>query len=135
MPLHVELVSPERVLLTTDASMVLARTIGGGDIAFLPGHAPFIGALAAWVVEIIPVEGPRQLAAVHGGFISITDDSVKILSDLAELADGIDVHRAQAALERAEAVVARNDDERAVAEAISAVARANARLRAAGALV
>ena len=30
---------------------------------------------------------PRQLAAVHGGFISITDDSVKILSDLAELAD------------------------------------------------
>ena len=135
MPLHVELVSPERVLLTTDASMVLARTIGGGDIAFLPGHAPFIGALAAWVVEIIPVEGPRQLAAVHGGFISITDDSVKILSDLAELADGIHVHRAQAALERAEAVVARNDDERAVAEAISAVARANARLRAAGALV
>ena len=135
MPLHVELVSPERVLLSTEASMVLARTIGGGDIAFLPGHAPFIGALAAWVVEIIPVEGPRQLAAVHGGFISITDDSVKILSDLAELADGIDVHRAQAALERAEAVVARNDDERAVAEAISAVARANARLRASGALV
>jgi len=135
MALHVELVSPERVLLTTEASMVLARTIGGGDIAFLPGHTPFIGALATWVVEIIPVEGPRQLAAVHGGFISITDDSVKILSDLAELADGIDVHRAEAALERAEAAVARADDEVATAEAISAVARANARLRAAGALV
>ena len=135
MPMHVELVSPERVLLSTEASMVLARTIGGGDIAFLPGHTPFIGALAPWIVEIILVDGPRQLAAVHGGFISITDDSVKILSDLAELADGIDVHRAQAALERAEAVVARGDDEVAVAEAISAVARANARLRAAGALV
>jgi F-type H+-transporting ATPase subunit epsilon len=135
MPMHVELVSPERVLLSTEATMVMARTIGGGDIAFLPGHAPFIGALAAWVVEIIPVEGPRQLAAVHGGFISITDDSVKILSDLAELADSIDVHRAQAALERAEAVVVRGDDEAGVAEAISAVARANARLRAAGALV
>ena len=135
MPLHVELVSPERVLLSTEATMVMARTIGGGDIAFLPGHAPFIGALAPWIVEIIPVEGPRQLAAVHGGFISITDDSVKILSDLAELADAIDVNRAQAALERAEAVVARNDDELGVAEAISAVARANARLRAAGALV
>ena len=135
MPLHVELVSPERVLLTTEASMVLARTIGGGDIAFLPGHAPFIGALATWVVEIIPVEGPRQLAAVHGGFISITDDSVKILSDLAELADGIDTIRAQAALERAEAVVARGGSEVGVAEAISAVARANARLRASGALV
>ena len=65
MPMHVELVSPERVLMSTEASMVLARTIGGGDIAFLPGHAPFIGALAAWVVEIVPVEGPRILAAVH----------------------------------------------------------------------
>lgn len=135
MPMHVELVSPERVLLSIEATMVLARTIGGGDIAFLPGHAPFIGALAPWVVEIIPVEGPRQLAAVHGGFISITDDSVKILSDLAELADGIDVNRAQAALERAAAVTAGGGDDVAVAEAISAVARANARLRAAGALV
>jgi F-type H+-transporting ATPase subunit epsilon len=135
MPLHVELVSPERVLLSTDASMVLARTIGGGDIAFLPGHAPFIGALAVWVVEIIPVEGPRIMAAVHGGFISITDDRVKILSDLAELGDGIDTARAQAALERAEAAQARADDEVGVAEAIAAVARANARLRAAGALV
>ena len=66
---------------------------------------------------------------MHGGFISITDDSAKILSDLAELAEGIDVNRAQAAVERAEAVVARGDDEVAVAEAISVVARANARLR------
>jgi F-type H+-transporting ATPase subunit epsilon len=135
MPMHVELVSPERVLLSTEASMVLARTIGGGDIAFLSGHSPFIGALATWIVEIIPVEGPRLLAAVHGGFVSITDDNVKILSDLAELSDGIDTARAQAALERAEAIVARGDDDLAVADAIAAVARANARLRAAGALV
>ena len=107
MPLHVELVSPERVLLSTEASMVLARTIGGGDIAFLPGHAPFIGALATWVVEIVPARVRAIMAAVHGGFISITDDSVKILSDLAELADGIDAARAQAALERAEAAARR----------------------------
>jgi F-type H+-transporting ATPase subunit epsilon len=52
MPMHVELVSPERVLLSTEATMVMARTIGGGDIAFLPGHAPFIGALAPWIVEM-----------------------------------------------------------------------------------
>ena len=50
-----------------------------------------------------PTDGTATLAAVHGGFISINDDHVKILSDLAELADGIDVDRAQAAAERAEA--------------------------------
>lgn len=135
MPLQVELVSPERVLLTTEASMVLARTIGGGDIAFLPGHAPFIGALATWTIEIIEADGKRQLAAVHGGFISITDDNVTILSDLAELAETIDSQRAQAAADRAEAVVARGGDDLGVAEAIAAVARAQARLRATGALV
>jgi F-type H+-transporting ATPase subunit epsilon len=131
MPMHVELVSPERVLLTTEASMVLARTIGGGDIAFLPGHAPFIGALATWVVEIIPVDGPRELAAVHGGFISITDDSVKILSDLAELAEAIDTRRAESAAERAETALRTEHD----AAADAALARAHARLRAAGVLV
>ena len=40
---------------------------------------------------------------MHGGFIEVSDDQVKILSDLAELADQIDVDRAQAAAERAEA--------------------------------
>src|SRR4051794_41586630 len=72
MPLSVELVSPERTLFSGEASMVMARTIGGGDIAFLPGHAPFIGALATWTVEIIEEGGNRRLAAVHGGVISLT---------------------------------------------------------------
>ena len=130
--LHVELVSPERVLLSTDASMVIARTIGGGDIAFLPGHAPFIGALATWIVEIIETAGSRQLAAVHGGFISINDNAVTILSDLAELSEAVDVRRAEAAVERAEGAIRQNTDD---AEAVAALARAHARLRAAGTTV
>lgn len=131
MAMQVELVSPERIVLSVEASMVRARTIGGGDIAFLSGHAPFIGALATWTVEIQPVDGEAILAAVHGGFISINDDHVKILSDLAELADQVDVTRAQAASDRAEAELRQTDD----AAAVAALARAHARLRAVGALV
>ena len=52
MALRVELVSPERILFTGDAEMVICRTIGGGDIAFLTGHAPFLGALDIWPVRI-----------------------------------------------------------------------------------
>ncbi|HEY5153671.1 MAG TPA: ATP synthase F1 subunit epsilon [Acidimicrobiales bacterium] len=131
MPLQVELVSPERTLLSVEATMVRARTVGGGDIAFLSGHAPFIGALATWTIEITPVDGSPIQAAVHGGFISIVDDEVKILSDLAELADQVDVVRAQAAADRAEAALRAQED----ADAIAALARAHARLRAAGVLV
>ena len=47
--MEVQLVSPEQVLYVGEADMVIARTLGGGEIAFLKGHAPFLikqGALA-----------------------------------------------------------------------------------------
>ena len=67
MPLVVELVSPERTLFSGDATMVRARTVGGGDIAFLAGHAPFVGALAISTVEISLAEGGSEKAAVQNG--------------------------------------------------------------------
>ena len=131
MPLAVELVSPERTLFSGEATMVRARTVGGGDIAFLSGHAPFIGALATWTVEISLVGGGDELVAVHGGFIEVSGDHVKILSDLAEMASTIDAERARRAQERAEAAVAKGEDD----EAEAALARANARLAATGTMV
>jgi len=131
MPLTVELVSPERTLFSGEADMVRARTVGGGDIAFLPGHTPFVGALATWTVDISLVGGGHELAAVHGGFIEVSHDQVKILSDLAELASTIDVDRARRAQERAEAAVRQDDED----DAHAALARAGARLAAAGDMV
>lgn len=131
MPLAVELVSPERTLFSGEATMVRARTVGGGDIAFLSGHAPFIGALATWAVEITLVDGGHELVAVHGGFIEVSHDEVKILSDLAEMASTIDAERARRAQEAAEAAIMRGDD----IEAEAALARANARLAATGTMV
>ena len=130
MALQVELVSPERVLLSGEASMVQARTVGGGEIAFLPGHAPFLGALQTDTVTVQMADGTRHLAAVHGGFISVNGDRVKILSDLAELADQIDRDRAERARERAEADARQNGD----AEATADLQRAHARLKAVGGL-
>ena len=126
MSMQVELVSPERTLFTGEATMVQARTLGGGDIAFLSGHAPFIGALAIDQVVIRLTDGTDEVAAVHGGFVSVNDDHIKILSDLAELKSQIDVDRAKRAEERAEAAIRTEDDSTAQA----ALARAQARLKA-----
>ena len=41
----VEVVSPEEVLYSGETTMVITRTIGGGEIAFQPGHCAFLGAL------------------------------------------------------------------------------------------
>ena len=127
MTLQVELVSPERILFSGEADMVIARTVGGGELAFLTGHAPFVGALDIATVTIRSAAGD-ELVAVHGGFVEVSNDTVTILSDVAELADQIDVERARTAQERAEQHAAADHD----AEADAAVKRAHVRLAAAG---
>ena len=56
MALQVELVSPERILYSGEADMVVCRTEGGGEIAFHTGHAPFLGALTIAQVKVVPPE-------------------------------------------------------------------------------
>lgn len=94
MTIAVSVVSPERILWSGDASMVLCRTTGGGEIAFLTGHAPFMGALDIGRVLIRSEEGD-EIIAVHGGFVEVSNNTVTILSDIAELASQIDVERAR----------------------------------------
>jgi F-type H+-transporting ATPase subunit epsilon len=126
--LAVEVVSPERILWTGEADMVTARTLGGGDIAFLTGHAPFVGALDIGKVTVRPAEGPDELVAVHGGFVEVSKDRVTILSDVAEVASQIDIERARAAAERAETALRVEHD----AEVEAALRRAHVRIAVAG---
>ena len=128
--LRVEVVSPERVLFSGEAKQVITRTLDGGEIAFLPGHISFLGALTENHTRIYLSDGKVQDLAVHGGFVEVAPDHVTILSDSAELAESIDIKRARAALERAEA--ASRGDHDATIE--SALRRAHARLSAAGGL-
>jgi F-type H+-transporting ATPase subunit epsilon len=125
MALDVQLVSPELILFAGSASMVVCRTVGGGDLAFLTGHAPFIGALDTWPVKVVPETGDPVVVAVHGGFVEVSADRVSLLSDVAELAENIDVGRAERARERAEARLREAPDDE---EATAALARAQVRI-------
>jgi F-type H+-transporting ATPase subunit epsilon len=127
MPLQVDLVSPERILYEGEADMVIARTVGGGDIAFLAGHSPFVGALDIAPVTIRTSSGD-EVAAVHGGFVEVSGDKVTILSDVAELSHQIDVDRARQSKAEAEAALAREHD----ADCEAQVRRAHVRILAAG---
>ena len=119
--LHVEVVSAERGVWSGQAREVIART-SEGELGVLPGHAPLLGQLADGGVVRILIEGADEvLVAVHGGFLSVTDEGVTVLAEVAELASDIDTGRARTALERARA----QDD-------AEAARRAEGRLRAAG---
>ncbi|MYS20769.1 F-type H+-transporting ATPase subunit epsilon [Streptomyces sp. DvalAA-14] len=98
--LHVELVAADRSIWSGEATLVIARTTSG-DIGIMPGHEPLLGVLESGPVTIRTAgDGGTVVAAVHGGFISFSDNKLSILAEIAELADEIDVARAERALER-----------------------------------
>ena len=120
--LHVELVSVEREVWSGEAEEVIARTTEG-ELGVLPGHAPLLGEVAdGSTLRILQAGGQEVVAAVHGGFLSVTDQGVTVLAEVAELAGDIDTARARQALERAQA----EGDE-------AAARRAQSRLLASGA--
>lgn len=126
--LTVQVVSPERLLYSGEATMVVTRTIGVGEIAFQAGHVPFLGALTDNHTRIYLTNGEVQGMAIHGGFVEVSENRVSILSDAAELSEEIDVQRAQRAKERAEERLRQEHD----IEALAALSRAHARLIASG---
>jgi F-type H+-transporting ATPase subunit epsilon len=126
--LHVSVVSPESILFEGEAEMLVCRPTDG-EIAFLPGHEPFVGALGEFPVRFIRGDGQPEIAiAVHGGFVEFSEDRVTVLSDVAELPEQIDVARAEVAKDEAERRLREDPDDLVATEAL---ARASLRLEAA----
>lgn len=118
----VDLVSVDRMLWSGTATMVTAETVEG-EIGVLPGHEPLLGQLADYgVVTISPVDGEKKIAAVQGGFLSVSVDKVTVLADLAVWADEVDRAEAEANLD------AEYYPDRAIARAgLKAISRAENR--------
>jgi F-type H+-transporting ATPase subunit epsilon len=80
MPLKVELVSPTQAVWSGQATFVSARTTEG-DLGVLPGHSPLFGVLVDGSVSIKAVDGSVKEFVVHGGFLSVANDRVSILTE------------------------------------------------------
>jgi F-type H+-transporting ATPase subunit epsilon len=97
--LTLEVATPERELVSETVSEVQLPG-KNGYMGILPGHAPLLGQLGIGTLSYV-VEGQKRLLAVHGGFVEIADDHVRVLADIAERAEEIDVPRAERARSRA----------------------------------
>jgi F-type H+-transporting ATPase subunit epsilon len=125
--IRLDIVTPEKVAYSAEVSMVIARTTAG-DIGVLPGHAPLIAALAIWPLRIV-TDGEEVQIAMCGGFIEVQPEKITILANCAELAEEIDIERAEKAKNRAENRLRESDSDLARAEV--ALKRAMVRLRVA----
>src|ERR1017187_4095584 len=129
-PLQLEVVTPERLLVREEVESVQAPG-EAGYLGILPGHAAFVGLLGTGILDYAAGGRSRQLA-VSGGFIEVLAGHVRVLADVAERAEDINVERAKVALKRAQEDVAKasasGEDS---AAATAAQDRANARVGAA----
>jgi len=123
--LDVAVVSAERLLWRGQAKSVVAKT-PEGEIGILPGHEPVLALLLESPLRIEEPDGAKMMVAVHGGFFSVDSNKVNVIAEVAELAEDIDLERAQAALSRAQAAGEENEDP-------SAIKRAETRITVAGA--
>jgi F-type H+-transporting ATPase subunit epsilon len=98
--LKLELVTPYRHVLSQEVDEVTAPgTIG--EFGVLPGHTPLLTTLR--IGELTYKQGHNVFhVAVNWGYVEVEDDVVTVLVETAELADQIDLARAQAALGRAQ---------------------------------
>ena len=96
----VEIITPERVFYSGDASMIEFTTTEG-DIGVYKKHIPLTAVLAPGIVTITEDAGSKK-AAVHSGFAEILGDKVTLLAEIAEWPEEIDKNRAEEAKTRAE---------------------------------
>lgn len=128
MPLHLEVITPERRVYEDDVDMVIAPG-SEGYLGILPRHAPLLTALGPGEFRV-KKGGIEEVLAVFGGFMDVRADRVVVLTEAAEPAEEIDAQRAQEARERAQqalqgAVLSAADEARARA----ALQRALVRIR------
>jgi len=126
---EIEIATPERQL--TCENVTEAQIPGkDGYLGILPGHAPLLGMLGIGVLSYV-IGGRKRFLSVHGGFLEVLPDRVRVLADVAEKAEEIDVERARRALQRAQVEAVNPSLGVDPAAALTAMIRAQTRLAAA----
>ena len=97
--LNLEVVTPEKVLVSSEADMVVAPGTMG-EFGILEGHVPFLSGILPGELRFT-IDGKTERFAVMDGFLEVSNDKVSVLVDAAESANDIDIERARKAMERA----------------------------------
>jgi F-type H+-transporting ATPase subunit epsilon len=117
MPIHLDIVTIERIVVSEEVDYVSAPGIDG-VIGILPRHEPLLTALT--IGELHYRKGNQESSfAIGGGFMEVRPDKVTVLADAAESAEEIDEDRAEAARKRAQELMSQRVE--AGSEAIQAV--------------
>lgn len=130
MTLHLEIITPERIVYQDEASEVIVPTISG-QIAILPNHVPLLTKIAPG--ELIIKKADKELfLAVDGGFLELSNNRISILADYAIRSEEIEIQKAQEAQKRAQKRMEEKGTDEEFAEAQALFRRTILELKVAG---
>ena len=126
----IEIATPERLLAREKAirAQIPAKE---GYIGVLPDHAPLLSELGIGAMTYTTPDDHRFSLAVRGGFLEINNNVVRVLSDIGERAQEIDVAQAEKDLKQAQEAMINPALGMDIAAALIAVRHAEARIEAA----
>lgn len=112
MPITLNIVTPERKVLSEEVEHVVLPTEAGGEIDILPGHIPLMSMIEPGELRY-HAHGQVESVAIARGFIEVISDTVNVLTEAAIEVDEIDVSQLEEARIRAEKALeeARNQGE------------------------
>jgi F-type H+-transporting ATPase subunit epsilon len=131
--LHLEIVTPEKVVVSQEVNSVVAPG-SLGEFGVLEGHVPFLTGIEPGALRY-SVGSKTEYLSVTSGFAEVSENKVSILVDAAELAGEIDLDRARKAMERARERLAKDrtkEKDIDFLRAEAALRRAIVRIRVAG---
>lgn len=126
---QIEIATPER-LLFSEQVVRCQIPCKDGYIGVLPDHAPLLSELGIGALTYINAEDHRFSMAIHGGYVEVLDNHVRVLADLAEKSHEIDLTRAEQDLRHAQDAMINPAISIDIASALTAVLKAQARINA-----
>ncbi len=127
MPLHLEIVTAEKMVYQDDVDMVIAPA-WDGEVGILPHHAALLTILQVGELRV-KKGGSEQSLVIAGGFMEVSNGRVTVLADAAEHAEDIDVQRAEEARRRAQDSLTNRANVESELAAQAAMRRATVRIR------
>ena len=125
--LQLDVVTPDKQVVSQAVDYVSAPGVEG-EFGVLPNHVSLLSALAIGTLRF-NAGGKNHYVFISGGFAEVSNNTVTVLAEAAELAEDIDQARAQSARERAEKRLADKaetvDNVRALASLKRAITRLN----------
>ncbi|HEV2445100.1 MAG TPA: ATP synthase F1 subunit epsilon, partial [Candidatus Sulfopaludibacter sp.] len=98
--IDLEIVTPERLVVKERVDDVQIPALRG-YMGILPGHAALLSELGTGFLSYT-ISGKRRFLSIQGGFVEVLPDQVRILANVAERAEEIDIEKAREDLKKAE---------------------------------